>query len=1000
VIDALPLTPNGKLDTRALPAPEYSDVERYRAPGNAVEEILAGIYAEVLGLERVGVDDSFFELGGDSISSMQVVARARAASLVCRPRDVFVEQSVARLARVVRAAEAAGGVVDEGIGPLPATPIMHWLASVDGSTEQFNQTVVVSAPTGVTQADVVVLVQALLDAHPMLRLHVEDDGAGGWSLQVPEAGVIEARNCVHAVDVLSDDVLVGARARLDPAAGVMLSALWVADAAQLVLIVHHLAIDAVSWRIVLDDLNIAWSQHRSGQPIALPSAGTSFARWARLLGEYAHRSAVVDCADAWKQVVGAPAVLPAVRPAVDTYASAGHLSVELEAQTSGLLLGEVPAAFHAGVHEILLIALGLAVAQFVGNGSEPVGIDVEGHGRHEELGPEVDLSRTVGWFTTKYPVSLSVGGLRWGQVVAGEPGLGALVKDVKEQLRALPHPLSYGVLRYLNPDVDLGDSDPLIGFNYLGRLGAAAADGWRLTGEGVFDLGAAAAVPMALGHTVELNAATIDTEAGPRLHANWMWAPSALDHAAVSELSRLWVQALDGLCAHVQAGGGGLTPSDIAPARLSQSQIDELCQQHPVADILPLTPLQQGLLFHTSTAHGGEADVYAVQLDITLSGDLDADRLRDAVHTVVIRHPHLAAQFCDRFDQPVQIIPADPAVGWGYVDLSADDGDATVDGDVEEQIQQLCTAERAAVGDLANPPAFRVALIRTARHQHRCVLSFHHIVMDGWSLPILLGEIFASYHRRRLATPGSYRRFVCWLADRDLDAARAVWGQVLAGLDTPTLVRPAGQAGLRQRSIASYRLPEHTTRALHELARSQHTTVNTVLQGAFAQLLSGLTGQHDIVFGTTVSGRPTEMAGVESMVGLLINTVPVRAHLTAATTTAELLDQLQNAHNYTLEHQHLALSEIHRITGHDQLFDTLFVFENYPVDTAALSDVDGLAITQFTGRESNHYPLTVQAVPGRELSLRVEFDSDVFDAASIEAFIGRLQRVLVAMATE
>ncbi|WP_156660926.1 condensation domain-containing protein, partial [Mycobacterium sp. 852002-51163_SCH5372311] len=995
VVDTLPLTPNGKLDKRALPAPEYSNVDRYRAPGNAVEEIMAGIYAEVLGLERVGVDDSFFELGGDSISSMQVVARARAAGLVCRPRDVFVEQSVARLARVVGAAQAGGGVVDEGIGPLAATPIMHWLAGVDGPTEEFNQTVVVSAPAGVTQADVVVLVQALLDRHAVLRLRAADDGAGGWSLQVREPGVIEARHCVHAVDVLSDEGLTWARARLDPAAGVMLSALWVAEAAQLVLIVHHLAIDAVSWRIVLDDLNTAWAQHRSGQPIALPSVGTSFVRWAGLLVEYARRPEVVRCADAWKQVVGAPALLPPVRPAVDTYQSAGHLSVSLDAHTSGLLLGEVPAAFHAGIQDILLIALGLAVAQFVGNGSEPVGIDVESHGRHEELGPEVDLSRTVGWFTAKYPVSLSVGGLRWGQVVAGEAGLGALVKDVKEQLRALPHPLSFGVLRYLNPEVDLGESDPLIGFNYLGRLGAVTADGWRLTQDGVLVLGAAAALPMALGHTVELNAATIDTEVGPRVHANWIWAPSALDEAAVSGLSRLWVQALEGLCAHVRAGGGGLTPSDIVPARLSQPQIDELCRHYQVADILPLTPLQQGLLFHASTAHGAEPDLYALQLDITLSGGLDPDRLRDAVHTVVIRYPHLAARFCDRFDQPVQIIPADPAVGWRYVKLDGPDG-----ADVEEQIQRLCAAERAAVGDLAHPPAFRVVLIRTAEHRHRCVLTFHHIVIDGWSLPILLGEIFAGYHRRRLATPGSYRRFVCWLADRDLDAARAAWAQVLAGFDSPTLVGPAQRAGLGQRSIASYRLTEHTTGALHELARSQHTTINTVLQGAFAQLLMWLTGQHDIVFGTAVSGRPTEMAGAESMVGLLINTVPVRARLTAATTTKQLLDQLQHTYNHTLEHQHLALSEIHRLSGQDQLFDTLLVFENYPVDTAALSGADELAVTEFKGRECNHYPLTVQAVPGPELGLRVEYDAEVFDAATIEALIGRLERVLVAMTAD
>ena len=225
-----------------------------------------------------------------------------------------------------------------------------------------------------------------------------------------------------------------------------------------------------------------------------------------------------------------------------------------------------------------------------------------------------------------------------------------------------------------------------------------------------------------------------------------------------------------------------------------------------------------------------------------------------------------------------------------------------------EQIQRVCAAERAAVCDLDHPPAFRVALIRTAPDRHRFVLTNHHIVLDGWSLPILLQEIFASYYGQRLPAAGSYRRFVSWLADRDLAAAQAAWREVLAGFDTPTLVGPPGRLRLGPRGTTSFRLPEETTRALDELARSCHTTVNTVLQGAWAQVLMWLTGRHDVVFGTAVSGRPADVAGAESMVGLLINTVPVRAQITPATTIADLLDQLQSAHNDTLDHQHLALS--------------------------------------------------------------------------------------------
>ncbi|WP_415823266.1 amino acid adenylation domain-containing protein, partial [Mycobacterium senriense] len=999
VLEGLPLTVNGKLDVRALPAPEYSDVDHYRAPCSAVEEILAGIYAQVLGVQRVGVDDSFFDLGGDSILSMQVVSRARAAGVMCRPRDVFVEQTVARLAQVATVlADGEGGVVDEGTGSVVATPIMRWLHSVEGSVEQFNQTMVLQAPAGVARADAVVVLQSLLDRHATLRLRVDDDGAGGWLLWASEAGTVAAAGCVDTVDVLSAEALVAARSRLNPGTGAMLRAVWAESTNQLALIIHHLSVDGVSWRILLEDLNIAWAQHHSGQPVALPAPGTSFARWSSLLAEYARSADVMAQAEAWRQVAAIPAALPPVQPE-DTYVSAGQLSVSLDVERTRQLLGEVPAAFHAGVQDILLIAFGLAWTQFL-NTSTPIGIDVEGHGRQEELAPHVDLSRTVGWFTTKYPVALKfgrpAGGLSWEQVMAGEDALGALIKDAKEQLRALPDGLTYGLVRYLAPEFDLGGSDPAISFNYLGRLGAAAelsSELWRLS-ENSFSLsGAAGAVNMPLAHTVELNAGTMDTAAGPQLQANWTWASSALHDDQVSRLSELWFDALAGICAHVRGGGGGLTPSDIAPARLTQRDIDKLARRYRIGDVLPLTPLQQGLLYYTGSGQGS-ADLYAVQLDITVSGALDPQRLREAVHAVVARHPNLVARFCEDFGEPVQVMSADPALAWQYVELSS------ADADVEEQVQQLCTAERVAVCDLAGQPPFRAALIRTADDLYRFVLTNHHIVLDGWSKPILLQEIFASYYGVRLPAAPSYRSFVTWLSEQDRGAARKAWREILAGFDTPSLVGPPGRPALGLRATESFQVSADTTEALGELARSYRTTVSTVLQAAWALLLTWLTGQHDVVFGTAVSGRPPDLAGAESMVGLLINTVPVRATIGAETTTASLLDQLQTSYAKTLDHQHLALSEIHRVTGHDQLFDTLFVYENYPMDTAALSTVGELNIKDFTSREYNHYPLSVQAVPGYELGLRVEFDTEVFTAARIEKLVERFRRVLEAMTAD
>ncbi|MBF5002451.1 hypothetical protein IRT45_35635, partial [Nocardia sp. BSTN01] len=519
-----------------------------------------------------------------SISSMQVVARARTAGLVFRPRDIFVEQTVARLAEVAEVAGGAGGPIDEGVGQVVATPIMRWLHGVRGPIEQFNLMALVQAPAGVTETDVVVMLQALLDRHAMLRLRVDDDGAGGWSLQVPEAGSVDASTCLQSVDELSDEELTKAQSRLNPAAGVMLSALWVASTRQLALVVNHLSVDVVSWRILLDDLNTAWAQHRAGQQVTLPAAGTSFARWASLLAEHACRPDIVGQAAAWRKVAAIPAALPAVQPE-DTFASAEHMEVSLDVETTRTILGEVPAAFHAGVHEILLIAFALAWTEFLGNGGTPIGIDVESHGRDEELAPGVDLSRTVGWFTTKYPVSLAVGGLSWSQVTAGDTALGTVIHDAEEQLRTVPNPVTYGVLRYLNTDVDLTGSDPPIGFNYLGRLGVpvldASDDGdvWRIGYWGsLFTDSANADHAMPLAHTAAVNAVTVDSDSGPHLHAQWTWASSKLDRAAITRLSRLWFEALGGICAYARQGGTTMTPIDAG-------SVDTVPAACPVGDL-------------------------------------------------------------------------------------------------------------------------------------------------------------------------------------------------------------------------------------------------------------------------------------------------------------------------------------------------------------------------------------------------------------------------------
>ena len=479
--------------------------------------------------------------------------------------------------------------------------------------------------------------------------------------------------------------------------------------------------------------------------------------------------------------------------------------------------------------------------------------------------------------------------------------------------------MTYGLLRYLNPDVALDAADPAIGFNYLGRLGTGelSDDLWRMDADAQSLLSAAAAIDMPLMHTVGVNAGTLDAESGPALQASWTWATAALDDEQVHRLSRLWFRRA-GRDLHPctqrrrrsHPVGHPSGTAESGPDRIAEPAIRN--RRCFAAD-----PGSAGTVVPPTFTRGAD-NIYAVQLDIALAGELDPHRLRDAVGTVIKRHPNLAARFCEDFDQPVQVIAAEPVIAWHYLEL-----------DTEEQLDKFCAAERAAVGDPTNEPTFRAALVRTAPDRHRFVLTNHHIVLDGWSLPILLQEIFAATtatdypNLRPIAgsSPG-------WPVRIGMRRRRR--GARCSTVSTRRLssVHRAAWRWVRVVSNRS-RCPRRSPTRSPNWPAAGRQRSGTVLQAGWAQVLMMLTGRSDVAFGTAVSGRPADVAGADLMVGLLINTVPVRARVTASDTVADLLEQLQREHNDTLEHEHLALTEIHHLVGHEQMFDTLFVYENY-----------------------------------------------------------------------
>ncbi|MGX2997534.1 amino acid adenylation domain-containing protein [Streptomyces sp. JNUCC 64] len=589
-LDALPLTVNGKVDRAALPAPDAAVGASGRAPVGAVEELLCALFAEVLGLERVGADDGFFELGGDSIMSMQLASRARKAGLVLTPRQVFEEKTVERLATVVESltSQNAPRVADTGVGDVAWTPVMR--AMGDRVTSPgFAQWTVVGAPAGLDREALTRAVGAVVDAHDLLRARTVE---GERKLVVPERGSVDPADLVtrvEATDADGDLDAVAGRAareavgRLAPASGVMLQVVWV-DAGpgrvgRLVLVAHHLVVDGVSWRILLPDLQAAYEDG------TVDPAGTSFRRWTEVLTEQAVSPERSGELDEWLKLLGAPEPVlgrRALDPAVDVMGTSRHKEWVVPASQALTLTSRTPTAFHCGVHEVLLSTLAGAVGRWRPDASSVL-VDIEGHGR-DAIG-DVDLSRTVGWFTSVQPVRLDVTGIDLAEAVEGGRAAGEVLKAVKEQAQRVPGDgLGYELLRHLNPETSgalAAAPAAQIGFNYLGRFTAAATDrsgpvgAWQMAGETA--VGGSADPGMPVSHVLEAGAVIRDTAEGPELTLTLSWPDGALDTADAEALGTAWTDQLAGLAAHTEApAAGGHTPSDFDLLDLAQDEVDEL----------------------------------------------------------------------------------------------------------------------------------------------------------------------------------------------------------------------------------------------------------------------------------------------------------------------------------------------------------------------------------------------------------------------------------------
>ncbi|WNW10413.1 amino acid adenylation domain-containing protein [Pseudomonas sp. DTU_2021_1001937_2_SI_NGA_ILE_001] len=990
-LDELPLNRNGKVDASRLPLPAQpvDDSASHVAPRNEVEALLADIWQDVLKRDRVGVHDNFFALGGDSILNLQIIARANQQGLKLTPRQLFENRTIADIARVL-GADASGAVADAASQGLELPLGAGQCARLDSGALQATWRCVALT----RNLDNAVLAQALgavQQHHQALRLALQRPPEGHWHQRVlaqalaPQVDVRDLAELGQApLQALAEQAVEGLA--LDAGQTLHASLLTHSGQPYLLLAAHPLCLDEASWPLLLDDLNLALAQQLHQRPLRLAYNGGDFSRWTQHQQAYAQGDGLDEAWEHWLQFVGMDLLAlppPQEQPAI------GVAEHRVSAETSRALK-RLLEMLQLDWNALLAAAVAEQWRTLAGNGLIALALQA-GRPQAERLAVNAPIStadlepqRIIGALEQPVPFYLQVQG----------DNLLQRLQATAAQLRAYPQLGSdYGVLRYLSDNSYLQEPlrdlpTPPISIRWQGDR-----DSHREPRAVMGRLTAASQSP-APGSALVLDACWQDDclhlHATGALAADWL--PQLLQR--LNELAALLAQpelrphsAAFPLC-HQQA------------ATLAAEPLD----WENIEDLYPLSSMQQGMLLHTLLQpHSG---IYLMQQRYSWDGDLQRPAMQAAWQLFLERHPMMRTAFWWQDDHaPLQCVlrQADPAFDWQDLrHLDADAQRLAMDQALEAQHQQGF--------DMARAPLTHLRIFQLDERRFAVVRSFHHILTDAWCFGLLMEDLLAIYQamvrHEPVARPRlrSFRGYMSWLERQDMAAAQAFWQADLAGFSEPTPLavdtpladeqQPAEAVGDQDCTLSISQ-----TRRLQELCQHYQLTPNTWIQGAWALLLSRYSGNRDVLFGVTVAGRPTELAGVEEMVGIFINSLPLRVDVDPQAPVAEWLQALLSHNARLREHESASLVDIQRcsdVPRGQALFDSLVVFENAPLDISSVQ-LDNFSIDIYEDRVHTNFPMTVVLYPGDRLGIRLSYDTRRFSADTVQRMLGHLVQLLGGM---
>ncbi len=973
----LPLTTNGKLNRKALPGVVIETKTEYVAPQTAEQELLCSIWESVLNIERVGITDNFFSIGGDSIKSIQISSRLRDQGYQLSVKDIFTHQTVVSLSDQL---EKLTRTIDQGTieGEVSLSPIQEWF--FDGSIapkSHFNQSVGLHFAEGIDRETLEFIFTELQTHHDALRMVYRSEGGS----IVQENKGVEAKLHLEEHDVrnssseeyqsLVDQLQEGIDLENGPLLRIGL--FHGTSGSDVLIVIHHLVIDGVSWRILFEDIQTLYQQHQSGEQAQLPLKTDAFKTWVESIESYKQSDSHNSASEYWKSLeVENLGTIPSDKEVVSAnrYAE-DRVAFKMDNQSTKQLLSSAHQTFNTQTNELLLAGLYKAIKNTFG--IENVCVTMEGHGR-ENINDALEISRTVGWFTSMYPVLLN----------STDENAANFIRQVKEAVRKIPN----NGVDFLLLDKEVKDRySSQILFNYLGQFEEDESEQTFKFSDAY--KGKDVSEKAARMFDFEINAIV----AGGELEVSILFSRDQFKIDTIEGLAQAFkdeIQQILAYCSDTETSL--LSPSDLTYSSLSFESLDALQSEYALENIYGLSPMQEGMLFH-SLYDNTSRDNF-LQMIYSIEGAMNLEGVENSMNRLMDRYEVLRTVFLSEgFAEPLQMVLKDRKVDYRYYDVRSE----VAQGDEKALLANYKERDLNDTFDLSKDVLMRLTILQTGATSYYFIWSCHHILMDGWCMGIIISEFNSLYRAyvndREVTLPETqpYATYIEWLSNQDVEVSDAFWSDYLSGYDQLSSF-PGTDLGSEDfdQQFHTLELSEELTTSLTAYGRERHVTLNTLVQAAWGVLLSSYSGRKDVAFGSVVSGRPSEVAGIEQMVGLFINTVPVRVRCEGAATLDEVLARVQSEALEAEAHHSHPLSEIqsHSPLGRD-LFDHIMVLENFPVSDMD-TEADGFEAKALDVHEKNQFNLTIFIYPEDRLKMKFVYNASYYSSS----YIARLSELL------